>query len=55
MRYERTLVHTAWVRSLLLVSSVDDLHEISGLQGSAADQAAVSPIRPGPDGFPREF
>jgi hypothetical protein len=38
---------------LLLVRRVNDLHKISRLQSRATDQAAVDPIRPGPDGAPK--
>ena len=32
---------TMWAAGLLLIGGVDDLHEVSGLQGGSADQAAV--------------
>jgi hypothetical protein len=38
---------------LLMVRRVNDLHEVSRLQGRTTDQAAVDPIRPGPDGAPK--
>jgi hypothetical protein len=42
-------------RSSVLVGDVDDLHKVRRLQRSAADQPAISPIRPEPDGAPGEI
>ena len=40
---QRRISRRKCLAQLFLIRGVDDLHEVSGLQGSAADQAAVVP------------